>query len=287
MKILAPESLVNTNDRAFNYGDGVFTTMLVKRGNVQLLSLHVRRVVNDAARLGISLSSELLYEAITSKANTLSEDRTVLKVHVSAGEGGRGYSRCPEASPLVRFSSSSYPSHYDELKMLGMSLICANIALALQPALAGIKHLNRLEQILVKNEISAAQLILKQDIHDAVVCDTQGNIVESSVGNLYWRKGQKWYTPKLDQSGVNGVVRQVLLEYFALSGIDVEEVTLPLNSLSDASAVIVTNALMGVMPVSQVVDQEWFFESSVSTAQMLNETLEVFMVELQNKEAII
>ncbi|GEA13233.1 aminodeoxychorismate lyase [Alteromonas sp. KUL49] len=286
MKILSQQSPVNTNDRAFNYGDGVFSTMLVKQGKVELMSMHIARLVNDAARLGIAIEPKQLCDAIVSDATALTQDRAVLKVHVSAGEGGRGYARNDNASPIVRFSVNPYPAHYDQLKESGLTLICAKTPLALQPALAGLKHLNRLEQVLVKNEINAAQSAMRQDVDDALVCDTQGDLVETSVGNLFWKKAHKWFTPALDKSGVNGVMRQLLIRYFTAKGIAFEEVKSPIDTLVDASAVLVTNALMGVMPVKVVVDQGWAFDDSVSTAKSFNRVLDEFIIEQKNDEVV-
>ncbi|MEC8373660.1 MAG: aminotransferase class IV, partial [Pseudomonadota bacterium] len=126
----------------------------------------------------------------------------VLKVHISGGKAGRGYARDQSQPSLVRLSVHAYPKHYDAMRQRGINAISANTALAIQPVLAGIKHMNRLEQVLIKREVEEA------GADDAIVCDTNENLIEASAGNLFFFANGAWYTPSLKGSGVNGVVRQ-------------------------------------------------------------------------------
>ena len=251
------------NDRALNYGDGVFTTMCVSQGKVELLSFHLARLNHDAKALAISLDMTALRQAIDVYVSALTESlehlsiKRVMKVHVSSGEGGRGYARDSQAPAIVRFSTHTYPAHYSELAASGLTLINAKTPLAIQPLLGGIKHMNRLEQVLVKREVVEA------NADDALVFDTQGHLIEASAGNVFFQTDTGWHTPKVNNCGVNGVVRQCLLSMLKPSStkdsdissnaLVVHEGEYTLADIANAKAMVITNALMGVMPVNKVL----------------------------------
>jgi 4-amino-4-deoxychorismate lyase len=251
------------NDRALNYGDGVFTTMCVSHGKVELLSFHLARLNHDAKALAISLDMAALIQAIDEYVSSLTASlehpniKKVMKIHVSSGEGGRGYARDSQAPAIVRFSTHVYPAHYSDLAASGLTLINAKTPLAIQPLLGGIKHMNRLEQVLVKREIIAA------NADDALVFDTQGRVIEASAGNVFFQTDSGWHTPKVNNCGVNGVVRQCILSMLQPSsskGSDISDNALvvhegeyTLADVANAKALVITNALMGVIPVNNVV----------------------------------
>lgn len=256
------------NDRALNYGDGVFTTMCVSQGKVELLTFHLARLNHDAKALAISLDMTALRQAIDVYVSALTESlehpsiKRVMKVHVSSGEGGRGYARDSQAPAIVRFSTHTYPAHYSELAVSGLTLINAKTPLAIQPLLGGIKHMNRLEQVLVKREVVEA------NADDALVFDTQGHLIEASAGNIFFQTDTGWHTPKVNNCGVNGVVRQCLLSTLGKNSVkesltnadvigdnalNVHEGEYTLADIANAKAMVITNALMGVMPVNKVL----------------------------------
>lgn len=282
MKILPADLPPSSADRAFNYGDGVFTTMLVVQGKIQLLHRHVERLVEDAARIGIQLNRKPLFQGLFEAQSHLTTSPMVLKAHVSAGVGGRGYARSNN-EPLVRLSTAAFPSHYAQLKRNGMTVMLAKTRLAIQPALAGVKHLNRLEQVLIKNEMAQAPVVLD----DAIVCDMQGHIVESSVGNLFWEHNGQWFTPCVANSGVNGVMRRLFIQFLRASGKSVTEVTASPATLRNVSALIVTNALMTLMPISYIEDWEQNVTLSVSTVAQLLPAFNAYIAKIESEEEVI
>jgi 4-amino-4-deoxychorismate lyase len=230
---------------------------------VELLSFHLARLNHDAKALAISLDMTALRQAIDVYVSALTESlehfsiKRVMKVHVSSGEGGRGYARDSQAPAIVRFSTHTYPAHYSELAASGLTLINAKTPLAIQPLLGGIKHMNRLEQVLVKREVVEA------NADDALVFDTQGHLIEASAGNVFFQTDTGWHTPKVNNCGVNGVVRQCLLSMLKPSStkdsdissnaLVVHEGEYTLADIANAKAMVITNALMGVMPVNKVL----------------------------------
>ncbi|RDV27421.1 aminodeoxychorismate lyase [Alteromonas aestuariivivens] len=230
------------NDRAANYGDGVFTTMAVDQGRVALFRRHLDRLQHDSAKLGISFDAEALAAQIRSHATDMQHG--VLKVLLSAGEGGRGYARSAQCSSGIFITRHMLPEHYNQWRQSGIQVDVSSLKLARQPALAGLKHLNRLEQVLIKRELA------NSTAQDAIVCDQQGCVVETSAANLFWLRDGIWYTPELSDCGVAGVMRGFLLDWFANSGVTVEVGRYSLSQLGQAQAVMLCNALMQIVPVT-------------------------------------
>ena len=273
MKIVTQTNDISPNDRAFNYGDGIFTTLCVTNGKVELLSYHINRLCHDAEVLGIHIEPATLIRALKNYINSLTKDviKTVVKIHISAGEGGRGYARDPQAPALVRFSRHVYPVQYLEMKKKGVVLICAQTQLPIQPRLGGVKHMNRLEQVLIKQEV------INQNADDALVFNTHNELVEASAGNVFFKLGTQWHTPEIIHSGVKGVVRQCLIDALTQKGIGVCQGRYTIEHIVSADALVVTNALMGVMPVAKVVlpssEESKLFPQSIDSSTILTRLL--------------
>ena len=228
-------------DRAFQYGDGMFTTMHVACGRVALWSLHKHRLQNDCARLGLTLDLASLTEQVHAAAEKLADG--VLKVHISSGCGGRGYQRPAGQSAVWRLSDFSVPAQYACWQKQGIAADISPVTLGLQPLLAGIKHINRLEQVLVKEQIT---------LDDAIVCDMQGYVTEASASNVFWYADGQWYTPSLDNAGVAGVYRAFILSTLEQAGKPVITGKFTISDLKEASAVFLCNALMHIVPLNRI-----------------------------------
>jgi len=257
----------------------VFTTLLVHRNKAELKPYHLSRLKHDAAAIKLDIDIKTLDVAIsehidhvaTSSCNDL-ESKYVLKVHISGGQTGRGYARSEESVVQVRFSQHPFPGHYDTMLRKGLSVICAQTRLAIQPLLAGVKHMNRLEQVLIKHEVNEA------GADDAIVCDTQDNVIEASAGNLFFFYNNAWYTPSLKGSGVNGVVRQYLIDSLLNDNHELHVGEYQLSHLQSASAVVMTNALMGVMPVKELRMPDF----SMVSFDVKNKAIEVLQQRLND-----
>lgn len=230
------------NDRAIQFGDGCFTTARIDEGKVCLLHPHLQRLKMACEKLFIPFAqwAELENE-MTELA--VGVDRGVLKVIISRGSGGRGYSAAGCLHPVRILSVSAYPAHYDRWRTEGIALALSPVRLGRNPQLAGIKHLNRLEQVLIRSHLE------QTDADEALVLDSEGFITECCAANLFWRQGKDVFTPRLDQAGVNGLMRQFCLQQLAHSGFCVVEVQSREAALKDADEIVVCNALMPVVPV--------------------------------------
>ncbi len=225
-------------DRSFNYGDGVFTTMQVRAGQLQLWPLHLKRLQRSAQQLDFAAVDWVLLQQQVFAAVTDTEQ--VIKLLLSRGEGGRGYSPAGIATPHWYISTAVLPD-YNIQRLQGITLACAELKLAIQPLLAGLKHNNRLEQVLLKQEQA------RRGYDDLLVLDQQGFVTEAIAANVFFYRRGRWYTPELTRAGVAGVMREHLL-----SQSDVELVNWQQHELQQLEAMFVCNALMGIVPVRQL-----------------------------------
>ncbi|POT57716.1 aminodeoxychorismate lyase [Citrobacter amalonaticus] len=236
------QDLLAASDRATQFGDGCFTTARIVDGKVCHLAAHLHRLQDTCEKLLIAFNfwSELEEEMTTRAAGV---KRGVLKVIVSRGSGGRGYStaNCSHATRIL--SVSAYPSCYDSWREQGITLALSPVRLGRNPHLAGLKHLNRLEQVLIRSHLE------QTDADEALVLDSEGWVTECCAANLFWRIGNVVYTPSLDQAGVNGIMRQFCLRMLAQSSFRTVEVRVREEALKHADEMIVCNALMPVVPV--------------------------------------
>lgn len=235
---------LTANDRAIQYGDGCFSTMKVSAtGEIELIAKHISRLQRDCQRLSIIFDGwDRLRLAMRQQA--LAKPDSVLKVLISRGQGGRGYGISGVTNPSWLISSHKLPSHYSSWKESGIRLMLSSVRLARQPLLAGVKHLNRLEQVLAKADLE------QSDYDDALLCDCEGKLVEATAANLFWCEGEQWFTPSLTHSGVAGVMRQHIFEFLAASGQQVQQVSVKPQRLNKATDMFLSNCLMGVMPVA-------------------------------------
>ncbi|ABM02931.1 aminodeoxychorismate lyase apoprotein [Psychromonas ingrahamii 37] len=260
---------IAADDRGLAYGDGLFSTIKVERGIVQLWDYHLQRLQLGAKKLffpevdWLLLSSELHYLAKT----VAEQPFAVIKVMLTRGSGGRGYSIQGCSSPQRILSVHPYPVFYQQWQRDGLKVIQCRQKLAINRQLAGLKTLNRLEQILIKHELEA------QDAFEGIVCDNDGHVIEACSANLFLKLKNHWVTPKLDGSGIAGVKRRQIMELSAKAGQPIREMKITINDLLNAQAVCLSNALMGIVPVIQY-QSHCYPESSLLHIQKLQSLVE-------------
>ncbi len=241
---------VSITDRGFSYGDGLFTTIKVTDSRCELLTEHLVRLQQGITALAITqIDFKVLLDEISAIAKSLGSG--VIKIVITRGEGKRGYSSIGCNSPTVVVSTSLLPEVYQAWQRDGIALGVSTIALGINPLTAGLKHLNRLEQVLVKQQIDENQWA------DAVVLDCQACIIETSMANLFWRSGDTVYTPNLDFSGVKGLMRQQVLAHLNADGVEIVEDRFKLSSITHAQEIFMTNCLIGVVPVVAIESKRY------------------------------
>ncbi len=234
------------SDRGLQYGDGSFTTMAVSESKIEWFDSHIKRLKSANLQLNICFEQfALLEETLLSEATRLQNG--IIKVIITRGSGGRGYGTKDTGPATSIVTTHPSPQHYRSWRDQGIDLGESPILLAKQPLLAGIKHLNRLEQVLIKRHLETSEF------SDALVCDTDGVIVESSVANVFWRRGNHWFTPDLTSSGIDGVMRNQVLSYFSRDKIKVNIVRERPEQLADVDELFICNSIMGLVSVNRIV----------------------------------
>lgn len=246
---------VPVNDRSFQYGDGCFTTILVKGGLPVMLAEHKQRIALTCQRLFITLPNwELVTEWIDmaiERSGHKMQQLSGVKLHISRGCGGRGYSPSGVNSTQVVVQAFAYPEHYSTWQAEGIKVGVSATRLGVNPQLAGLKHNNRLEQVLIKKEID------NSGHDDNIVLDINGNVVEMSSANLFWIFNNQLYTPELLNSGVLGIKRKQVCEYAEQNNMIVNIGDYTLDDVTNADEVFITNALHGVVPIIQISNKEF------------------------------
>lgn len=245
-----PQSELPADDRATQFGDGCFTTARIVDGQIHLLAAHLQRLRDACQRLMIPFNE---WPALEQEMRSCAAGHThgVLKVLLSRGSGGRGYSGSACVNPTRILSISARPAHYQRWREEGITLTLSPVRLGRNPLLAGIKHLNRLEQVLIRSHLE------QTTADDALVLDSDGWLTECCAANIFWRRGRDVFTPRIDQAGVNGIMRQHCIGLLKIADFTLREVNAPESALAQADEVIICNALMPVIPVSAYGDLRW------------------------------
>ena len=231
---------VSIGNRGLNYGDGVFETMRVHRGELPMWPRHLSRLREGARRLGITMPDVDVIEACIAEMAT-GVDSGVLKLLLTRGEGGRGYAPPLHAAPVWMLSLLPLPASQSALR-----LHACETRLAMQPALAGIKHCNRLEQVLGRAEVERA------GCDEGLMRDMAGNLVCATSANLLVLRHDRWITPPVDLCGVAGVLRGWLLDHGFI-----EVATITMDDVESAEALALCNAVRGILPVRALGAHEW------------------------------
>ncbi|WCN09499.1 aminodeoxychorismate lyase [Marinomonas mediterranea] len=235
---------LSVNDRGFSYGDGVFETMLFQNKEVRHSQLHQNRLRRSLQRLFFDAKSSLDLNGIWSfiHANAPSFGESVLvKLIVTRGEGGRGYlpPEHPQLNVLIYFGK---PPCYANERVNGVKLGVSSIPTSINPSVAGLKHLNKLENVMAKRELASG-------FYDALMLDPKGYVAECIQSNIGWFKNNLLYMPSIVDSGVQGTMRSFILEEF--DGV-INVGCFTLDDLLRADEVFVCNSLMGISGVVSI-----------------------------------
>ncbi len=230
---------IGAGDRGLHYGHGLFETMRVDRGEIPLWPRHRARLVRGARLLGIPLDEALLERELL-QALRLWPDDGVAKLIVTAGAAGFGYRPLADArsTRILGFRPPPMPR-------LPLQVQVCTHRLPHTPALAGLKHLNRLDQVLAAKELAPEC--------EGLLLDSSNRVIEMLSGNVFFKTATGWHTPILSDAGVRGVMRELLLDtVFPALGEAVLETEVSLFALSQVQAAFACNAVRGVEPIASI-----------------------------------
>jgi len=234
---------VDPRDRGLAYGDGLFETMRVHEGRVVWWQAHRQRLARGGEVLHIAMpDADFLCRQVDAIAADCADG--VLKLTITRGIGERGYAVSAAATPTLALALSDVPPPRPPA---GLTLRWCDTRWAIQPPLAGIKHLNRLEQVLARAEWSDPA------IHEGLVCDTAGRVVSATAANLFVRRDGRWLTPPVRDCGIAGTCRDWLLRHVPGAA----EAELRPADVESAPAIILCNAVRGILPVAALGERRW------------------------------
>jgi 4-amino-4-deoxychorismate lyase len=233
------------DDRGLQYGDGLFETMTARAGSVRFLEAHLARLKGGCERLGITFDAMEALRADIATALSLGPPEAVLKIIVTRGSAiRRGYA--PQGDEAARRVLCSWPAPGSDAHADGVDLCLSSHRLAANPALAGIKHLSRIGNVMASAEASKARCF------DALLLDVAGRVISGAMSNVFTVREGRVVTPRMDQCGVAGIMRAVVLRECPALGIGIAEEELTLDEMFAADEAFVTNVRIGVVPVRRV-----------------------------------
>ncbi len=243
---LTPNGDVPVTDRGLAYGDGLFETIAVVDGKPKLLAAHLARLQRGAERLVIAGLDFNAIETAVGAASAAFSSHGAVKLMVTRGDGPRGYT--PPVAQNPRWWLQSFAWTPPTALPTGAHVAISSVRLGEQPLLAGLKHLNRLEQVLARAENPASRA------DEALMLDSAGRLVCATSANIFVVREGKLFTPRLDRCGVAGVVRGALLAGASRGDLpwSITETELTPASLVGAEEVFLTSALRGVWAVASV-----------------------------------
>ena len=245
-----PSEGLSSFDRGLAYGDGVFRTFLVRNGVPHHWELQYQKLSQDCQALGIVCPSE---DELLSDIKALFNEGTdaVAKIIVTRGESSRGYA-VPDGIHANRtVNKSALPTYPLANQTQGVKLHLCELKLGLQAKLAGVKHLNRLENVLARMEWNDS------NIADGLLMDSNDNVIECTMSNIFARFGNAFITPSLEECGVAGIARARIIENAAHFNLDVKIEALKLHKLMQADEIIICNSLFGAWQVVDFNNKQW------------------------------
>lgn len=249
-----PVESVLVNDRGVQYGDGLFETIAIRGGEPRLWQYHMDRLAEGCDRLRIKMPAEsTLSEGVVDalQQSAVPTGYCVVKIIVTAGIGLRGYGRARSESATLLMGVFPAQPHPVERYRDGVNTVLCRTRLASDSPTAGLKTLNRLEQVLARSEFA------ESGEFEGLTMDADDNIICGTMSNVFFVADNSISTPPLDRCGVKGVMRRHVIESLSEQDIGIQFKTLNLANLQGIQEVFVSNSQFGIMPVQSCADLRW------------------------------
>ena len=252
-------------DRGIQYGDGLFETMAVIQNKIQFLDEHWNRLTEGCQRLAIPVPDKVIIESeIVQLVSSHTTDKCIIKLILTRGTSERGY-KFPKHQNITRIlSCHCWPEYPEDYYSKGVSLRYCDTTISENVKLAGIKHLNRLEQVLARNEWDS------DEFQEGLMSTMSGRIVDGTMSNIFAVKDNRLFTPDLATCGISGVMRGNVIKMAKKLGYEVYEKDFTRSELEDADELFITNSIIGIWPV-KVVAKTRFTRVGKITQQLMRE----------------
>jgi 4-amino-4-deoxychorismate lyase len=240
-----PGESISIMDRGLTYGDGLFETISVRDGCPRFLEYHLQRLAGSCRRLSIPVPKEETLRADIDSLATASESGTI-KILVTRGTGARGYSTPAHPVPTrIVGLIPEEPSTGDEWRA-GIKMMFCETRIGIDPDIAGMKTLGRLDQVLARSELTGSVF------QEGLMCTEDRQVICGTMSNLFKVMNGRLTTPELTRCGISGVMRRVVMERASDAGIECGEVAIEPDGLLRADEIFMTNSRIGIWPVVQV-----------------------------------
>ena len=263
----APGNTINAADRGLAYGDGVFRTLRLQAGRPVSWERQYAKLQHDCTALKIPCPSAAVLSAELQQLGKTQADG-IAKITITRGVSARGYAPAaqPETSRIV--SVTPIPSYLPEYAREGVRLHMCQLRLGHQPLLAGIKHLNRLENVLAASEWQ------DQDMPEGLLRDISGHVISGTRSNMFMLRSNILYTPNLSRCGVAGVQRDRVMDWAKQHDVACRVADLTMEELAQADEIFLVNSVFGLWPVRELAGyrrsqhtmawkiQEWLSDES-------------------------
>ncbi len=241
--------LISIRDRGLFYGDGVFRTLLSFQGQALHWPLHYQKIQQDCTALGITCPSIAVLSAELDEL-LLEHPDAVLKLIVTRGQGTRGYTPPSQTAPTHIWDVSELPDPPPDASTSGVKVSWCQLRLGAQTRLAGIKHLNRLENVLAAREVCEA------DAKEGLLMNASDNVISGTRSNLFLVKNGVLVTPDLSSCGVCGVQRDRIFEWAAQHKIAVQIRDIRQCEVLDADELFLVNTVIGLWSIGELGDHK-------------------------------
>lgn len=249
-----PGNMISIRDRGLLYGDGVFRTLRATAAQALHWPLHYRKLRHDCEAIGIACPDFDLLDAEL-RSLLISHPDAVFKIIVTRGPAARGYAPPVDTEPVHIWDVLPAPGYPQHAASLGL----CRLRLGIQPRLAGIKHLNRLENVLAAAECA--------DCDEGLMQDADGRVIEGVRSNLFLFLGGRLVTPDLARCGVAGVQRDLVLDQARRMSLETEVRDVALDEVYGADELFLANSVFGLWPVASFGDRSWTDYSRTGTLQ--------------------
>jgi len=263
-----PADYLNVNDRAIHYGDGLFETILYSNNVLYYWQQHYQRLQASSVKLKLNCPDEkVLLDDIVKLIKFNKAKTCAVKIILSRGAGERGYGFTGKSNETRVVSLSAIETDYSSLlseQLLSGDLCICKQQVSINESLAGLKHLNRLENVLARNE-------WHNEYIDGLMINANQHIIEGTMSNLFVVKDNELHTPDLTQSGVNGIMRDVIIGLAKKNKLHLSVTDISIDNIFTMDELFISNSLIGIKSVKKLDDR--LYEDQTVTNIIFNDLL--------------
>ncbi len=230
-------------DRGLLYGDGLFETMRVARGRIRFEALHRARLAEGCQRLAFVAAPSVIWQSARQVAARHAD--STLRLQVTRGVAlARGYA--PSGAERAMFTLAVYAAPKASELPRPLRVKSLHNRLGENPDLAGLKHCNRLEQVLARRALA------NTDAYEGLLASSSGLLISGTMSNVFLELDGELVTPAMDRCGVAGVLRAAVLREAHRAGVELHERELPFDAAKRATSLYLSNARLGLVPADEL-----------------------------------